>query len=544
MATLSRLIRLRLPLLLCALAVASCGREDATSSSQDASGAEPIVFHRGNFSEVATLDPHRNEETGGSYILRDLFEGLTTEAVDSRIVPGTAESWDVSEDGLVYTFRLRETARWSNGDPVVAADFVAGLRRTVDPATASTYAQMLYPIRNAQAVVESRVPPEELGVREIDSRAVEITLNSPTPYFLGLLVNSFAYPVHRASLEEHGARFARAGNLVSNGAYQLSEWVVQSHVKLDRNSNYWDNDNVQIDTVYFHNTENLDNELKRYRAGELDYTYQIPNTQFRWIKENIGDELHTAPYISVYFYGLDVTEPPFDDVRLRQALSMVLDRKLITEKVTGIGEVPAFALVPPGVKDYEAYRYPWADLSDEERIAEAQRLYREAGYSESNPLTFDIRYNTSEDHKRIAIAISSMWRETLGVEARPLNEEWKVLLQTRRDLSAWDAMRYGWVGDYNDAYTFLEIFHSENAQNFTGFSDSEYDRLVERAAGESDADIRRGLMRQAEERVLENYPVIPMYFYVSKHLVKPHVRGYEPNIMDRNYSQHYRIERN
>jgi oligopeptide transport system substrate-binding protein len=528
-------------LLLCIVAVAGCDQENAIPTTGDAS---EVVLNRGNGAEPATLDPHRNEDDGGANILRDLYEGLTAEGPEGEILPGVATSWNISSDGLTYSFALREDSRWSNGDSVVAEDFVAGMRRAVDPATASTYAQILYAIENAQQITEGDLPPSQLGVRAIGDFQLEITLLAPTPYFLGLLSHSTAYPVHRASLELHGDEFARAGNLISNGPYQLTEWVIQSHVKLERNVYYWDNDNVQIDTVYYHTTENIDSELLRYRAGEIDFTYQIPVTQFRWLRENLADELHTDPYISTYFYAFDLTEPPFDDVRLRQALSMAIDRETITEHVTGIGEVPAFGIVPPGVNNYEGYNYAWADWDREEQLEEARRLYQEAGYSEDNPLEVEIRYNTSDNHQRIALAVASMWNEALGVVARPLNEEFRVLLQTRLTPSEWEILRFGWFGDYNDAYSFLEIFRSDHGQNFMNYADEEYDRLTSAAANELDTAVRRNLMLSAEERMLNGYPMIPIYFYVNRHLVKPYVQGYRANIMNRNPSRHLRIVRN
>ncbi|HSG64324.1 MAG TPA: peptide ABC transporter substrate-binding protein [Gammaproteobacteria bacterium] len=523
--------------------LAGCGSDGQIETSRSAS-SDGIVLNRGNGGEPDTLDPHRNEEDSGAEVLRDLFEGLTTETVDADIVPGTAASWTISDDGLVYTFSLRPEARWSNGDPVVAEDFVAGLRRTVDPATASTYAQILYPIENAEAVVTGRLPPTALGVRAIDDRTLEIRLAAPTPYFLALLSHGTTYPIHRASLAEHGANFARPGNLVSNGAYRLTEWLVQSHIKLVRNEHYWDAHKVQIDTVYFHATENIDAELRRYRAGELDMTFQFPSSQYDWIQANLPGELRNEPYISTYFYVFDVTEPPFDDIRLRQALSMAIDRRVIAADVAGSGQPPAFGIVPDGVANYIGARYAWAALPDAARIAEARRLYAAAGYSADRPLRTEIRYNTSENHQRIAIAVASMWRQTLGVEARPVNEEWKVMLQTRLDHSAWEVMRLGWVGDYNDAFTFLEIFGSTHGQNFAGFADPEYDTMLTRIAQESDPVARRDLMHSAEKRVLDAYPIMPLYFYTNKHVVKPYVKGFRANIMNHNYSRHLRIERN
>jgi len=526
----------------CLAALAACGGQNESAFEDEPDAA--VVLHRGNGGEPDTLDPHRNEESSGAEILRDLFEGLTTETVDARIVPGSAESWVSSDDGLVYTFSLRPEARWSNGDPLLADDFVAGLRRTVDPNTASTYAQILYPIENAQAVVTGRLPPTALGVRALDARTLEIRLAAPTPYILGLLAHSSTYPIHRASLAEHGSRFPRPGNLISNGAYRLTEWVVQSHIKLERNDYYWNNEQVQIDTVYYHATEDVDAELRRYRAGELDFTFRFPVSQYQWILENLPGELHTEPYISTYFYGFDTTEPPFDDPRLRQALSMVVDRQRIARDVVGAGQLPAFGLVPPGVANYQGVSYTWTTLDTQARLAEARRLYAAAGYSPANPLSVEIRYNTSENHQRIAIAVASMWKEHLGVDARLINQEWKVMLQTRQDTSAWQVMRYGWIGDYNDAFTFLEIFQSTHGQNFTGFADSRYDELLAAAARQPDLERRTELMRLAEQRVLDAYPIVPVYFYTNKHLVKPYVRGFRANIMDHNYSRHFRIERN
>jgi len=528
--------------LLCFIGIATLAACDGRDSNTALEDAEGTVFHRGNFSEPDTLAPHRSEETGSHTILRDLFEGLVTEDVDANIVPGAAKSWTISDDATLYTFLLRDNARWSNGDPVTSADFVAGLRRTVDPATASTYAQVLYPVANAEAITRGELPPESLGIRAIDERTIEIRLNAPTGYFLQLLTQASTYPLHRASYAQHGDRFARPGNLISNGAFQLTEWIVNSHIRAVKNEFYSGAAEVGIDVVYYHSTEDLDGELRRYRAGELDYTYQIPNSQFDWISANLPGELHVKPYLSVYFYGFDVTEPPFDDVRLRQALSMAVDRRVITEQVTGIGELPAYGIVPPGTAGYESQNYDWQHLTDGERIAEAKRLYTAAGYSEQNPLRTEIRYNTSEDHARIAVAVASMWKQALGVETSIVNEEWKVLLQTRQNPSRWDVLRYGWNGDYNDAFTFLELFQSGHGQNFTGLANQGFDELAQAAAFEADTADRAEIMKEAERTLLNEYPVIPLYFYVSKHLVKPYVHGYRPNIMDHDMSRHYRVE--
>ena len=535
-------------LFLLMLLTQSCS-QDAPGPASDASGApitpaEGTVFRRGNGGDPDSLDPHRSEGTGSGAILRDLFEGLVGETVNADLRPAGAKRWEISPDGLEYTFYLREDARWSNGDPVVAEDYAFGLRRSVSPATASSYAQLLAPILNVTDIIAGRAAPETLGVEVVDRYTLRITLAAPTPYLLGMLTHTSAYPVHRPSLEAHGDQFTRPGNLVSNGPYMLDEFVAQSHVKIVRNPLYHQADEVGIDTVYYFNTEDRNAELKRYRADELDYTFTIPSTQLDWIREHLPGELHLAPYLSVYYYILNLDKAPFKDrPLLRQALSMAIDRETLSGKVVGAGEVPAYSFVPPGVAGYEQVRYEWAEVPHAERLARAQALYERAGYSRDAPLEVEIRYNTSENHKKIAVAIAAMWKQALGVEATLVNEEWKVFLQTRKNRAAWEALRFTWVGDYNDANTFLEIMHSGHGQNDAGYANPEYDRLLEAAALETDLQARALLLRRAEKLMLEDYPVLPIHFSVSKHLVKPWVKGYQPNIMNRDQSRYFRIER-
>ena len=526
------------------------GGAGCTDSGPGEEGNKPIpppvedglVFRRGNGGEPDSLDPQRSEETSAADILRDLYEGLVAENPDGSLAPGVAERWEISDDGRVYTFFLRDDARWSNGDPVVADDFVAGMRRAVDPATGSAYGQLLQAVEGALEVVAGRQPPDALAVNALSDRTLEIRLVEPTPYFLEILNHSTAYPVHRQSLAEFGDRFSRPGNQVSNGAFMLDEWVVQSHVKLRKNPHYWDAGSVALDTVYYLHIEQPSAELKRYRAGELDFSYTLPNNQFQWSRENLPDELVVAPFASVYYYQFSLKNAPFDDLRLRQALTMAIDREIIVEKVTGVGEIAAYGFVPTAVIGYQPSKFPWEDWPAERRLAEARRLYEEAGFSEDKPLQVELFYNTSENHKKIALAIAAMWKQALGVKARPTNLEFKVLLQQRRDGSRWQVMRMGWVGDYNDANTFLEIFHSTHGQNDPGFDDAEYDRLLAEASGTRDPVRRQQLLREAESRLLSQYPVMPIYFSVVKRLVKPWVLGYQPNGLDHNYSKFVSID--
>ncbi|GBE06988.1 MAG TPA: peptide ABC transporter substrate-binding protein [Gammaproteobacteria bacterium] len=522
----------RLFLSLCLLAVSQ-----ATFAKPDNLAAEQVL-RRGNGSEVQTLDPHKAEGVPASNILRDLYEGLTIEKPDGTVIPGAAESWEISDDGKVYTFKMRKNARWSNGDPVTAGDFVYGLRRSVDPATGSQYSQILAPILNAEAIIAGKKPVDSLGVEAIDDSTLKITLKAATPYLLGLLNHSTTYPVHKGSVEKNGDKFSRPGKLVGNGAYVLKEWVVQSHVVLERNPMYWDNDNTIIEKVIYLPIEESSAELKRYRAGEVDITGSIPTSQYNWIKKNLPGELHIAPTLGTYYYGFNLTRPPFkDNLKLRKALSMAVDREILTEKITKAGEIPAYGWVPPGVNNYTSQQLDYAELSGAERIKKAKQLYREAGYSKGNPLTVEIRYNTSEGHKKVAIAISAMWKMNLGVKTKLINEEWKVFLQNRKQKKLTQVFRGGWIGDYNDAFTFAELMQSNHGINDSGYNNPEYDKLLEQAATESDMKKRRSILEAAERMLLKDHAIMPLYFYVSKHLIKPYVKGYEPNILDHTYTK-------
>jgi oligopeptide transport system substrate-binding protein len=499
----------------------------------DPSILAPIqILHRGNGAQPQGLDPHLTEGVPSANIQRDLFESLVVEAADGSLVPGNAERWDVSEDGLVYIFHLRRNARWSNGDPVTAGDWVFSLRRAVTPATGSKYSMILSPILNAEEVIAGRLDPTELGVEEVDRHTLRIELKAPTPYFLGLLTHNASYPVHEPSIRRHGDAYGRVGNLVSNGPYQLRELVMQSHIRLVRNPYFWDDANTIIDEVFHYPIEDQSAELMRYRAGELDWTYEVPNAQFNWIARNLPDELVVSDYFGIYYFGFNTTRPPFDDPRVRTALSMAVDRDIITGKLTRFGEVPSYAFVPPGIEGYTPQEPEWAHWTQEQRVARARELMAEAGYTGENPLRLEIRYNTHQNHKKISLGIAAMWQNALGVHSSLINEEFRVFLATRRNRVVTEVFRAGWIGDYLDPYTFLDLMHSENPQNDVGFFHLEFDALLAKAAMTADAENRFRLLEQAESLMLSEQPVIPIYTYVSKRLVKPYVRGWKSNPLD------------
>ena len=496
----------------------------------------------GNGNEPETLDPQRVRGVSASNIVRDLYEGLTTVSSRGEVVAGVAERWEISADGREYRFHLRPRVRWSNGDLLSAEDFVAGLRRSVDPAIASTYAHMLSPIEGAAQVATGEQPPDRLAVQALDAQTLLIRLNVPTPHFLGLLAHPSTFPIHRGSLAKWGGDFARPGRLVGNGAYALADWVPQGQVRLRRNRHYWNDSGTSIDELEFRPSEDANSELKRYRADELDVTYEIPLQQAPWLRQHYGQDLHVSSYLGTYFYGFNCSRPPFkDNPKLRRALTLAVDRQVIVDKVMNGLALPAYSLLPPGLSGYTPQRPEWADWSRERRLAEARRLYAEAGYSEQRPLEVELRYNTHEDHKRIATVVAAMWKQWLGVRTTLLNEEFKVFIQNRNLRKITQLFRAVWIADYDDPTAFTDILHSSHGQNDMAYSNPDYDGLLALAAAEADSERRRQHLAQAEQMLLRDQPLLPIYTYTSKHLVKPWVQGWQDNPLDIHYSKDLRI---
>lgn len=493
----------------------------------------------GNGSEPETLDPQRASTVSSANILRDVYEGLTEIDPDGEIRPAAASHWTMSSDGLRYEFELRADARWSDGTELRAEHFVTGFRRALDPRTGSPSAQLLLPIANASAVLEGQAPPETLGVKALSPRRLQITLARPTAYFLGVLTHPISFPTPPdASIAQR--REARVGN----GAYRLDRWTPNASLELVRNPFYWNRAAVQIDRVVYLPTEDGDAELKRYRAGEIDVTGSIPLVQAPKIRARFGSELRIAPYLGSYYYAINVTRPPFAGNRkLRQALALAIDREVIVERVMNGLAIPAYGWVPPGIANYIPQHVVWAEWPRERRLAEAKRLYAEAGYSAAHPLSIELLYNTSDDHKRIATVIAAMWKQNLGVRTEMVNQEFKVYLSTRRARRVTQIFRAGWIADYDDASSFLDLISSYSADNDTGWSHPRYDALLREASITIDPVKRAGLLASAESLMLDDMPVIPIYHYVSKHLVKPYVRGWTDNAQDVQYSKNLRVER-
>lgn len=491
-----------------------------------------MVLHRGNGAEPETMDPQKSTGVTEANIQYEIFEGLTTYSPDGQVVPGMAEKWDVSDDGKTYTFHLRD-AKWSNGDPVTADDFVYSFQRLVDPAIAADYAPIADPILNAEQIRKGEEKDlGKLGVKAVDDKTFQVTLAKAAPYFLGLIRHNTFLPVHKATVEKFGQDWTKPGNIVGNGAFTMQEWTPQASMTLVKNPNYYDAANVKLDKIVYYPTEDISEEFKRYRAGELHITYEVPSDQIKFIEENLKDEYEARPYLGTYYYVINTTREAGGKKEVREALALAIDREIISEKVTQGSFLPGYSFVPPGMIDYETQYVSFKDMPKEERIAKAKELLAQAGYGpEGDPLKLEILYNTSENHKKIAIAVQSMWK-AIGVDAVLNNQEWQVYLDTR-DNKAFDVARAGWIGDFADPITFLDLFLSDaGPRNDAGYNNPEYDKLVKGSFTISEPKERLAALEKAERIFLDDLPVIPILTYKTKHMVSPKVQGWAYNNLD------------
>jgi oligopeptide transport system substrate-binding protein len=503
--------------------------------------AHDDVLNRGNGPEPSTLDAHRCQEVACGNVLRDLYEGLVAEGPDGKIITGTADHWETSADGLTWTFRLRPGLHWSNGEALDAQQIVASFQRAFAPSTAAPFAEQFGALRNADPVQKGKLPPTALGVEATDARTVVFHLVRPAP-LPRLLLLPIAYPVYLSAVQRYGAQHTRPGNLVGNGAYRLRAWLPQAAITLERNPQFHAPASVAV--VRYNVTEDAGSELKRYEAGDLDLTETLPPQPLPQLRARFGNELRIEPYLGAFWFGFNVTKPPFDDrdrkhsaLALRQALSLAVDRDKLTSYLTGFGETNAFGIVPPQVSGYTPPTIAAEHWTQAQREHEAQRLFSVAGYTRDDPPTIELRFNTSVLHRRLALAVAAMWRETLGVHVTLRNEEWKVFVQNRRQRTITQAFRGGWIADVDDARNFLAAFASDGALNWTGWRDPTFDALIARADAEPDEARRNALLAQAEARLLAAQPVLPLYFYTSKHLVKPWVDGFTANPLDHHASR-------
>ena len=516
------------------LLVAGCTQSADIDASSENSGQQRSL-RRGNGGEPQTLDPALAEDVHAFNILADLYEGLVIEAGDGSLIPGVAERWDISPDGLRYTFHLRQDAAWSNGEPVTASQFVAGIRRVLSPGTTSAYSFLLEPILNYKSVSNGQMSIGELGVRAPDEKTLLIDLHSPAPHFLGVLAMPVAYPQY-SEFEDGSLRYRGPQHFIGNGPYILEEWSIGERIRLVRNAHYRNVADVQIGTVDYWPIVDPNAEMNIYRAGELDITATVPAGAIAGLRESRSAELQVAPSLALYYLAFDLSEPPFDNRLLRQALTMAIDRRALVE-VLGRGEQGAFGLVPPGVANHDAARYSWQLMSATDRESKARELFSQAGYSGDQTLQLRLTYDTGDVHEKVALVVSSMWRDVLGADVELEKKEWKYFLATRDDRSAWQVMRFAWTGDYNDASTFTDIFRADNGQNLPGYRNEKYDLLLDEAGDMLDLAARAAKMAAAEKLLINDYPIAPLYFYVSKHLVSPDVQNFQQNVLDRHPTQ-------
>jgi len=517
--------------------VTACG---GSVPGEKAGHPPPLVLTRSIGGQPGSLDPQRAEDAFSYDVLRDLYEGLTSSTPEGAVIPATATSWSIEDSGKRYVFRLRQEARWSNGDAVTAGDFVRGFQRALDPKTVSGAADLLRAIENAPAVLEGRLPPGDLGVRAIDARTLEIRLSRAVPYFPDILTNTVASPVHPSSLAAGGG-FARPGATVTNGPYVLASIVPGASLRLVRNPQYWDGAGVAYDEVRYEIVSDENAEFVRFRSGEIDVTNNVPEQRFRELLADPDSRMQHRAMLATFYYTFNTERGPLRGKRgLREALSLAVDRTVIAESVARAGQVPAYSLVPDGAWNYEPPAYAWRADSQAKRIARARSLYAQAGYSPAKPLKLRLLYNQNELIEKVCIAIAAMWKESLGVETELVQMEFKAYLAARADPAQWDVVRVGWTADYNDASTFLDTMAEGSPQNFGHWSSADYARLLESAANEADPAQRRGTLQQAESLMLGDYPLLPVYYYVTGRLVQPDVEAPAINPMFRTYSKNFR----
>ena len=513
-----------------ALLIASTGALYADAHATHPETGEPLAsdqtFVYRDLDESPSIDPGLAEDSAGGDILRDLFEGLYNQDAAGNLAPGVALSHTVSDDNLVYTFTLRDNAMWSNGDPVTAGDFEYAWKRAASPELASPYSWFIeiMALENASEVIAGDVDPSELGVTAIDDTTLEVRLTQPLPYFPLMLTHFTTFPVHQATVEEFGSDWTKPGNMVSNGAYVLTEHVPQEKLVRARNEMYWDNENTILEEVtsLVINDENV--ALTRYLAGELDRTH-VPAGQFPRLSEEFPDQAVSVPEACSYYYMFNLRDAASEDVQdpnVRKALSLAIDRDIIVENVLAGGQKPAYTFTHWATAGFETPDIPMATMSQEERNAMAAELMAEAGYGPDNPLEIDLVYNTSESHKSVAVAISQMWKQTLGVETVLANQEWQTFLEARSN-GDYEVARGGWCADYNEASTFLDLMQSESGYNDSKYVNAEVDALLEEAKTSDNAQANYD---RVEEFIAQDTPIIPIYHYASVYMYAEDLEGW------------------
>ena len=500
-----------------------------------------VVLNRGNGSEIKSLDPAYIEGNYEQWLLGDVIVGLTTEGPRGEPIPGAATYWEVSPDGLTWTFHLRRHV-WSDGVPVTSADFAFAWRRELDPGTAAVYAYNLWVVKSAHDVSTGKLPPEKLGVETPNDDTFVVHLEHPAPYFAELADHEVAWPVPRHVVLKYGSAWSHVGNIVGNGPYMVKEWVPNDHVTLVKNPRFYDAAHVRIDTVNYFNTPDSEAALKQFRAGELDTQNPFPNDQIGWMRKNMPHALRIAPYLGVDYMAMNFRRAPLRDIRLREALNLAYDREALVGKVRRIGESPAYGIVPPGVANYPGgATMAFQSMPFAARLARARALMRAMGYGPQHLLPLTYVTSTNPDQRRKAAAVQEMLAAIYI----------KVTITALEGGSFFNAMQQHdfdiasplWIADFNDASNFLDLLRSDSAENYSAYRNPAFDALLDRAQQQRDAKARGAIMRQAEQFALDDYAWVPTYFLVTRDLVQPYVKGWIANVKDFNRTRWLWIDR-
>jgi oligopeptide transport system substrate-binding protein len=514
------------------LAVTACG-------GNNGGGDDVLTLRRGISAKVDTLDPHRSSAQWENIIIGDMFTGLMQHAADGEVIPGVAESWTVSDDGLVWTFSLKETV-WSDGVPLTANDFVFALRRIQDPAIASQYSSLLYNIKNAEPLNNGTIEPEELGVRAIDDYTLEITLENPAPYFLGLLTHYTTYPVPKHAVEKYGESWVQPDNIVVNGPYKLVYWVTGDQLVTEKNPLFDEADSVCFERVSYFELEDAAAVERRIEAGELDINNAFDGGRKAELDRRLPGWARTTPQLNTTYWSINSNKEPFNDVRVRKALSMALDREYLVEKVLTPGFIPAYGFVPPGMANYDVERpqVSWAKLDRAERLVMARTLLEEAGFGPDNEFKFEFIHRSTDDNPKAAPVAQSNWNEIAPwVNAQILKQDTKVLYARLRQ-SDFEVADGAWVADFDDPINFLYLLDSTTGQqNYGLYRNPEYDALLRAASAEFDLIRRAEIFAEAEAMMLEDAPITPMWYQVTKNLVDPTLTGWAENAQDNHRSR-------
>lgn len=515
----------------------SKSKQDKTIISVDI-GADP-----------ATLDPQKAEDTQSQRISNDLFEGLLSPDQSNKITASLSDKWETSDDGKVYTFHLRDNIKFSDGTPITAEDVVFSYQRLVDPKLASPYNILINNIVNAKQIIKGTAKVGTLGIKAIDDKTVQITLEHPDEAFLGIVAFYNLGIVSKANVLKFGDKWTEPKNMVTSGAYKLDERVVKGYILESKNPYFYDASNVAIEKVKLLPIEDNNSALSQYKSGDLDITYSTPVDQYKTVKSSMGNELHTISYEGMYYYDINMTLGKYkNNPKLRQALSMAVDRELLVKDILGQGQIPLYAYATPTIEGgkFAGIEYDWAKLPHSEQLSKAQKLFKEAGFSDANPLTIDLSYNTNDLHKKVALAIGSMWKQAFGEKSiifKANNQEWKTFLQTRHKAN-YEIARDAWIADYDSVDTYTVLYQCDSGQNNSHYCNKEFDALITSARAENNKDKRVELIRKALQVAQNDYAIIPLYQYTYFRLIKPSVTGYIPdnNHLDRVYSKWYKFK--